>query len=342
MLLAVIFATVIVLAAVADRLRWIKARMSALVVGRALLVVGLVGLRQLRIAGAGWPRSPRGRPLRRRVRRAPTRTPPVSQDGRAPGVRRTQDEATTSVDTWKFYDITHRDHVLCNPTTIAKIDELVGLLELPRGARVLDIACGKGELLIRIVERYGASAVGVDLSPYVVRELRERVSARIPRGDAELLEMDGAAYAGAPASFDLASCLGASWTFGGHAGTLAALAAWAKPGGQVLVGEPFWRREPDPAYLASSGMTRDQFGTHADNVETGVRLGLTPLYAVASDEDDFDHYEALQWRAADRFRRSHPDDPDVADLLDRVARTRHEYLTWGRETLGWSLYLFRT
>jgi hypothetical protein len=24
-----------------------------------------------------------------------------------------------------------------------------------------------------------------------------------------------------------------------------------------------------------------------------------------------------------------------------MARARHEYLTWGRDTLGWALYLFR-
>ena len=245
------------------------------------------------------------------------------------------------MDTWKFYAITHHDHVVCNPLSLAKVDEIVGLLDLPAGGRILDIGCGKGEALIRIVERCGVSAVGVDLSPHFVRELRERVASRIPGADAELLEMDGADYAGEPASFDLAMCLGASWTFGGHAGTLRALAAWTRPGGLVLVGEPFWRREPDPAYLAWSGMKREQFGTHAENIEAGLRLGLTPVYALAGDEDDFDRYEALQWRAADRYARAHPDDPDLSELLDRVARGRHEYVTWGRETLAWSLYLFR-
>jgi SAM-dependent methyltransferase len=245
------------------------------------------------------------------------------------------------VDTWKFYDITHRDHVLCNPLSLAKVDEMVGLLDLPAGGRILDIGCGKGEMLVRIVERYGVSAVGVDLSPYVVRELRERVASRIPTADAELLEMDGAAYAGESSSFDLAGCLGASWTFGGHAGTLEALARWTRPGGQVLVGEPYWRREPDPEYLAWSGMTREQFGTHEENVRAGADLGLTPIYALASDEDDFDRYEALQWRAADRYARAHADDPDLPELLERVARGRDEYVRWGRSTLGWSLYLFR-
>ena len=61
------------------------------------------------------------------------------------------------MDTWKFYDITHREHVVCNPTSNDKLARLVGLLRLPAEARVVDIACGKGEFLIRLAEAYGDS-----------------------------------------------------------------------------------------------------------------------------------------------------------------------------------------
>jgi len=251
------------------------------------------------------------------------------------------------MDTWKFYDITHRDHVVCNPTSVAKLDELIGLLDPPAGPRVLDIACGKGEVLLRLAERYGSGpggggfqGVGVDISPFHIAELRAAAAQRIPDADLELLEMGGADYRAEPGSFDLAVCLGASWIFGGHAGTLRALRDTTRPGGQVLVGEPFWRTEPDPAYLASSGLRREEFGTHAGNVVAGVAEGLVPLLALVSNGDEWDRYEALQWRAAGRYAAAHPDDPDVPELLARVERSRHEYLTWGRETLGWALYLF--
>lgn len=253
------------------------------------------------------------------------------------------------MDTWRYFDITHRDHLLCNPMSIARLDELIGLLDLPPEPRVLDIACGKGEFLLRLAEHADLGrradartfhATAIDISPYHLRELRESVARRVPGADIELLEMDAATYKPEPASFDLASCLGASWIYQGHRGTLRALASFIRPGGQVLVGEPFWRHEPDAEYLAFSGMAADDFGTHASNVAVGQEEGLVPELAFVSDSVDWDRYETLQWRAVARFAMANPDDPDLAELIERQARARHEYLAWGRETLGWAIYLF--
>ena len=245
------------------------------------------------------------------------------------------------MDTWKFYGITHRDHLFCNPLGGDRVDELVGLLGLPTGARVVEAACGKGELLVRLAERYGVSGIGVDVSSWEVPVARARIAARVPQAALEVVEADAAAYPFEPASADLAVCLGASWIWSGHAGTLGALARVARPGGLVLVGEPYWRREPDPAYLAAIELRAEDVGTHAGNVAAGVDLGLTFLYAMPSREDEWDRYEMLQARAAENYALARPDDPDVPELLDRMRRNRDAYLRWGRETLGWSLYLFR-
>jgi SAM-dependent methyltransferase len=250
------------------------------------------------------------------------------------------------VDLWKFFDITHRDHVVCNPTSIARLDELIGLLDLPEHPTVLDIGSGKGEFLLRLAERVAApSGVGfrataIDRSPFCVAQLREATTTRIPGANVDILEMDAAEYTPEPGANDLAVCLGASWIYGGHAGTLQALGDATRPGGQVLVGEPFWRHEPAVEQLEWSGLSADQFGTHASNVDEGERHGLVPLLAWVSTDADWDRYETLQWRAAARYAAGHPDDPDLPDLLERVRRNRHEYLTWGREAFGWAIYLF--
>jgi cyclopropane fatty-acyl-phospholipid synthase-like methyltransferase len=50
-----------------------------------------------------------------------------------------------------------------NPVSPAATDAVVGALELPAAACVLDVGCGRGSLLFRVVERYGCRAVGIDL-----------------------------------------------------------------------------------------------------------------------------------------------------------------------------------
>ena len=242
------------------------------------------------------------------------------------------------MDRWKYYDVTMRDHRFCNPLSSEKVDELIEVIRLAPGGRVLDIACGKAELLVRLVERRGVSAVGIDLSPYCVRDAREKVGARVPGADVTLLELDGAEFRDDPASFDLTMCVGASWVFGGHAGTLRALAGFTRPGGLVLVGEPFLQRDLGPSV---AGAELESVSSHADNAAAGETLGLTLLYTLVSSDDDWDHYEGLRWQAAERYAVAHPDDPDVPEILARTRAGRDRYLRWERDAVGWGVYLFR-
>jgi len=244
------------------------------------------------------------------------------------------------MDMWKFYSITHEYHAVCNPMSTAKLDELIGLLKLNPGSTVLDIACGKGEILTRLAERYEVSGVGVDLSPYFVADTERKLKERVPGAQIEILNMDGADYS-PDQLFDLTMCIGASWVYQGHRGTLSALKAMTKPGGLILVGEPFWIKEPDEAYLAAENYTRSMFETHYENVLVGEDEGLFPLYTLVSNRDDWDQYETLQWYAAEKYAGDNPDDNDVKEVLDSVAIERTNYLRWGRDTVGWAMYLFR-
>lgn len=246
------------------------------------------------------------------------------------------------MDLWKFYDITHREHVLCNPMSIEKLEELIALLRLGPGARALEIATGKGEFLIRLAEEYGVQGVGVDLSPYCISDARQKHRQRVPDAQLIYLEMDGADYEPDEAeSFDLVACIGASWIYDGHRGTLEALNRMAAPGSWIVVGEPYWQQEPSAAYLEALGEERGTYGTHAENVAVGQELGLELVYTLVSNQDDWDRYEGLQWYAAAAWASEHADDPDVVEVLTRVRENREMYLRWGRETLGWAIYAFK-
>jgi hypothetical protein len=135
--------------------------------------------------------------------------------------------------------------------------------------------------------------------------------------------------------------LGASFIFGGYKATLAALAEMVKHGGWIVSGEPYWRQEPPSAYLERIACKRDTFGTHLQNVEAGEKAGLYLAYTLVSNENEFDNYEGLQWYATDNYRRAHPADPDVSELVAKVEEYKEAYLRWGRGTLGWAIYVFR-
>jgi SAM-dependent methyltransferase len=247
------------------------------------------------------------------------------------------------MDTWKFYDITHREHVVCNPTSEEKLARLVELLRLPADARVVDIACGKGEFLIRLAETYGARGTGIDLSPFFIADAESRLKARTSGAGVTFTQMDGADFKpDEPHSLDLASCMGASWVFGGHADTIDALINMVKPGGWVIVGEPYWLQEPSEDYLEASEVAREDFGSHSSNAEAGERRGLDLVHTIVSSRDDWDRYEGLQWYATDEYARDHPNDPDLAEVVERVGKGRAAYLRWGRDTLGWAIYMFRS
>lgn len=247
------------------------------------------------------------------------------------------------MDKWKFYDITHKEHKLCNPISIESINTLINMLELEPQSKILDIATGKAEFLIQLAEKKGISGVGIDLSPKHMADARKKLERRLPNTKKiKLLEMDGANYKPEQEeSFDLVSCVGASWIYKGHKGTLTFLKRMVKPGGYIVDGEPFWITNPPEEYVELSGMGKDEFATHYQNVVIGEKLGLDLIYTFVSSKEDWDRYEGLQWYASDKYIRNNPDDPDNQSLIEEVSKNKKAYLKYGRDCLGFAIYLFR-
>jgi cyclopropane fatty-acyl-phospholipid synthase-like methyltransferase len=241
----------------------------------------------------------------------------------------------------RFTAIAHAEHPFANPLDEAKVDRVLGYLELGPSDRVLDVGCGKGEMLLRAIERSGAAGVGVDSNPLMIAEARRRAEGRVPPRRLVLHEKPIEQVAVEPGSYTAALCIGSTHAYGTLRSTLDALHRAVQPGGRVLIGEGFWKRPPDPAYLAFLNAVPDELTDHRGNVAAGVEAGFTYLYATVSSEDDWDHYEGLYVRTMERWLAGHPDDPDHDDFLRVIREWRDGYLRWGRETLGFGLYLFR-
>jgi SAM-dependent methyltransferase len=243
------------------------------------------------------------------------------------------------MDVWRYFEVTHSRHDLLNPSRPETMSELGEALRLRPGLLVLDVACGHAEMLLRWHELFGIKGLGVDASPYHSRRAKERVAARAPealevrQARGEDLELDE--------RFDVACCLGASWIWKGHRGTLEALAGFAKPGGAVVVGEPYWKAEPDPGYLRAEGCAREDFLDLEGCRRAALGLGFELVWMRGSSLVEWDEYEMLQNVALDAFARVHPDDPDLSEM--RAKRRMHDeaYFRWGRDCLGWAIWAFR-
>jgi len=153
-------------------------------------------------------------------------------------------------------------------------------------------------------------------------------------------DRDIRAFRADPETFHLTVMLGASGIDGGIGGICRTLRGWTKPGGYVLVGEGYWKQKPSHDYLAVLGGDASQSLDHRGNVQAGIEAGLTPLHAVAASDDEWDEYEWKYARAIERYAGEQPADPDVPAMLERVRRWRDAYLRWGRDTLGFGVYLF--
>jgi hypothetical protein len=143
-------------------------------------------------------------------------------------------------------------------------------------------------------------------------------------------------------SYDLGICVGSTHALGGLETTLKVLKQLVRKDGYILIGEGYWKQRPSADYLKALGdADESELKTHAENVKVAEELGLIPLWTYVANEDEWDEYEWLYSMSVENYCHDNPNDPDYEAMLQRIRTWRSTYLTWGRDTLGFGLYLFR-
>jgi SAM-dependent methyltransferase len=236
----------------------------------------------------------------------------------------------------RYFVVAESAHELQNPTSEEKIRLLGRRLGLGQGSRVLDVASGRGGPAVLLAAELGCDVDGIEISPDFHAVAVERAT-EAGVSDRVRFELGDASAASLPAeSYDVAMCLGASFVWRDLSGTLDALAPVVRPGGHVVVGEPFWRRLPLPEAYPER---HEPWTTLADTVLVFELSGLAVVSVIASSEDDWDRYETLHWQAIERWLAEHPADPDAADIRSRHEQAKQTYLRWGRDYLGWAIFV---
>src|SRR4051812_45580749 len=204
--------------------------------------------------------------------------------------------------------IAHGELRLFNPLSEAALDEAIELLEPPAGARVLDVACGRAEVLRRVAERFDVEATGYDSDAALIES-------GPPGLDLQVRDSPP------PGPFDVVLCIAASHALGEFPDALSALRELVRPGGEVLLGEGYWGQPPSAEYLdALGGASADELPDYGGLMRAAEEAGLRPLYASVASDADWDRYE---WRLilnAERWAAANPEDPG-ADVLRERARS---------------------
>ncbi|MGP3976904.1 SAM-dependent methyltransferase [Streptomyces sp. 8N114] len=233
--------------------------------------------------------------------------------------------------------LAHADHPIAAPLDDSSVNRLLSRAVVRGDERVLDLGCGEGAWLLRVLGQHpGVAAEGVDVSAEALKQARRGAQ---EAGVAERLTLHRTQAAAFPAEqrFDVVLSVGATHAFGGLLATLDATRGQLAPGGTVLVGDAYWEREPRPLARETLGEYEDLAGT----VEKVTADGWTPVYAHLSTRHELDDYEWNWTGSLSRWALDHRDHPDSAEALRAAAQHRDEWLRGYRDSFGFVCLLLR-
>jgi len=208
-------------------------------------------------------------------------------------------------------------------------------------ATVLDIGCGWGELMLRILAAApAATGVGFDLDEADLARGRDNARTRGLSDRVTFVRESGHGTTRGPA--DLVLCLGASQAVTdveppGHiAAALRALRRLVTPGGRVLFGDGFWEHPPTAAELAGMwpGTSATELPDLAGLADQAVEAGFRLAWIETASPQEWEEFESAYQADEEVWLAAHPYHPSATEIRKRLDEHRSCWLRGYRNVMG--------
>jgi ubiquinone/menaquinone biosynthesis C-methylase UbiE len=241
----------------------------------------------------------------------------------------------------EFFDlmsISHRYMELLNPSTPEKVLKLGKMLGMKEGARVIDYGSGCGEALALWGRKYGITGVGIDVSAHFCERAAKRLHAEGLSDRIEIVCNRGADYPLQEGTFDVATCIGATFVFGGYRETVQALKKAAHSKGRLGIGEVHWAGgsvPPEYAQKESNALTETEL------LRVTREEGFEIEYVIRASRDDWDRYYSDSWYGLLRWLEENPSHPDRQQVFEHLRHSQDDYFQRESLYLGWAMYVLK-
>jgi len=220
------------------------------------------------------------------------------------------------------------------PLAETHANEIADRLAAAGPADVLDIGCGWGELLLRVLARTpNATGLGVDtdaemLSRGALTAAQRGLAQRVAFGNAPATAVDRQA--------DLVICVGASHAFGGPRAALTALIQHVRPGGRLFFGEGLWN--PQVKVAQPDLVWADLFDLPdlAALVDLAVTTGYRSLFTETATPAELDDFESRYLADSEEWLLAYPKHPRASEVRAVADEHRRRWLHGYRGAFGFA------
>ncbi len=240
----------------------------------------------------------------------------------------------------RIFTISESEHRIHNPFTPEKYATLGRVLRMKPRTRILDLGSGSGEMLCTWARDHGINGTGIDMSQLFTAQAKQRAEELGVSERVHFIHSDAAGYV-TDEKCDVAACVGATWIAGGVAGSIELLAKSLKPGGMILIGEPWWRQVPATEEIAQAcGVSsRADFLTLPGLVASFDEFGYDIVEMVLADQEGWDRYEAAKWLTMRRWLEANAEDDFADEVRAELTIAPKRHVTYAREYFGWGVFV---